>query len=62
MRLLSVIAPFVERTGRLPGGAMTGFVDSMKVDAVGDPMPIRAILPRPLLTFRQAAQRALALT
>jgi hypothetical protein len=29
----------------------------MKVDSVGDPTPIRAILPRPLLSFRQCAER-----
>lgn len=59
--LLRALAPLVERMGKLPRGAMQGFVDSLRTDAVGDPMPIRAILPRPLLPFRQAAERALVL-
>ena len=60
MRLLGALAPFVERGTKLPAGAVTGFVDGMKVDAVGDPVPIRAILPRPLLPFRAAVERALS--
>ncbi len=38
---------------------MRGMVDSLEADASGDPMPIRALLPRPLLSFRQAVKRAL---
>jgi len=57
--LLGTFAPLIERISKLPTGAMEGFVDSLKPDPVDDPMPIRAILPRPLLSFRQAAERAL---
>ena len=57
--LLSVIAPAIERAGKLPKGAMKGFLDSMEADASGDPRPIRAILPRTLLSYRQAAEQAL---
>lgn len=57
--LLGALAPLVERMGKLSGGAMKGFVDSLKVDAIGDPMPIRALLPQPLLSFRQAVAWAL---
>jgi hypothetical protein len=31
----------------------------MKTDLVGEPMPIRTILPRPPLNYRQAVKRAL---
>ena len=58
--LLGALAPLVERMGKLPAGAMKGLADSMKVDMIGDPMPICAILPRPLLSFREAVARAVA--
>lgn len=57
--ILSALAPLLERMGKLPKGGIRGFVDSLKDDASGDPLPIRALLPRTLLSFRQAAQRAL---
>ncbi len=34
-------------------------LDGMKTDMIGDPTPIRALLPRPLLSYRQAVERAL---
>ncbi|HEY0789560.1 MAG TPA: NAD(P)H-binding protein [Chthoniobacterales bacterium] len=61
LALLGALAPLIERIGKLPGGAMKGLVDAMKVDAVGDPLPIRTILPRPRLSFRQAVEGALAI-
>lgn len=57
--LLGALAPFIERMGKLPRGAIKGLVDSLKADASGDPTPIRSILPRALLSFREAAERAL---
>ena len=57
--LLGALAPLIERLSKLPEGAMKGLVDGMKADAVGDPMPIRTILPRPPLPYRQAVERAL---
>ena len=59
LTFLGVFAPLIERMGKLPGGAMKGMVDSLSVDMSGNPMPIRNILPQPLLTFRQALERAL---
>lgn len=56
---LRSLAPLIERVGKLPHGAMRGLVDSLKTDSVGDPTPIRAILPRPPLSYRQAVERAL---
>ncbi len=57
--LLGALAPLIERLSKLPTGAMKGMVDSLGSDAVGDPAPIRAILPRPPLPYRQAVERAL---
>lgn len=56
---LSALAPLIERMGKLPNGAMKGLLDSLDGEAMGDPLSIRAILPRPLLSFRQAVERAL---
>jgi uncharacterized protein YbjT (DUF2867 family) len=57
--ILGMLAPWIERMARLPRGAIKGMVDSMKMDATGDPMPIRAILPRLPLSYRQAVEQAL---
>lgn len=59
--LLGALAPAIERAGKLPKGAMKGLADSLEADASGDPRPIRALLPRALLSFRQAAKQALAI-
>lgn len=59
--LLGLLAPLIERMGKLPRGAFKGLIDSLKTDLIGNPMPIRAILPRPLLSFRQSVERALAI-
>lgn len=59
--LLGACAPLIDRLGKLPKGAMKGIVDGVQVDMIGDPLPIRTVLPRPLLSFRAAVQRALAL-
>ncbi|MEJ7661783.1 MAG: hypothetical protein WKG07_20490 [Hymenobacter sp.] len=58
--LLRFFAPLIERAGKLPPGAMRGMVDSAKTDLVGDPAPIRAVLPRPPLPYRQAVAQAVA--
>lgn len=59
--LLGALAPLIERIIELPSGAMKGLADSLEVDMIGDPIQIRTILPRPLLSFRQAVKRALAI-
>lgn len=56
--LLGRLAPLIERAGKLPSGAIRGLLDGTD-DMVGDPAPIRALLPRPPLTYRQAVARAL---
>ena len=57
--LLGALAPLIERASKFPKGAVKGFLDSLKTDLIGDPMPIREILPRPPLSYRQAVERAL---
>ena len=59
-RLMAAIAPSLERMAKLPKGAFSGLIESMGGDAVGDPAPIRAILPRPPMSYRHAVERALA--
>ena len=58
-RLLRSLAPLIERLSKLPKGSIKGLMDSMTTDAVGDPTPIRAILPRPPLPYREAVERAI---
>ncbi len=58
---LRVLAPVVERAGKMPKGSFRGLLDSIHADMSGDPGPIRSILPRPLLPYRQAAERAMGL-
>jgi len=60
LALLGALAPVLERAGKLPKGAFKGLLDGLADDAIGDPRPIRSILPRALLSCRQAAERALA--
>lgn len=57
--LLGPLAPLLERMSRLPRGSIKGILDSLTMDAVGDPMPIRTILPRPPMPYRQAVERVL---
>ncbi len=59
LSLLNIIAPLIERMGKLPKSSMKGMLDGMKTDMIGDPGPVRIILNRPLLSFRQAVERVL---
>lgn len=58
--LLSALSPLIERLSKLPDGAIKGIADSLGTDSVGDPAPIRRILPRPPVPYRQAVEQALA--
>lgn len=60
--LLGALAPVIERASKMPKGSFRGLVDSLDADMSGDPTPIRALLPRQLLTYRQAAERAMGIT
>jgi len=57
--LILMLAPLVERSGRLSKGALEGLFGGGKIDMVGNPVPIRAILPRPPMSYRLAIERAL---
>jgi uncharacterized protein YbjT (DUF2867 family) len=57
--LVAALAPLIGRALKSPKGALKGILDGMKEDGIGDPLPIRAILPRPPLDFRAAVQAAL---
>lgn len=48
--------------GKFASGTIKGIVNGVKVDMIGDPQPLRPLLPRPLLPFRQATERALMIT
>jgi len=54
--LLGAFAPLIDRMGKLPSRVMKGIVDGVQVEMIGNPQPIRALLPHPLLPFRQAVQ------
>jgi uncharacterized protein YbjT (DUF2867 family) len=56
--LLTALAPLIERLSKVPKGALKGLLDGMKTDLVGDPMPIRTILPRPPLVIGAVTVRA----
>ena len=54
------IVPLFERSKKLQKGALRGVADCLGDDMVGDdPALIRTILARPLLSYRQAVERAL---
>ena len=56
---LGVIAPLIERLSKAPRGSVRGILEVLDLDLTGDPRPIRAILPRPPLSYRQAVAQAL---
>lgn len=57
--LLSPLAPVLERVLKMSKGSIRGFLDSLKTDMVGDPLSIRTLLPRPLLSYRDAVKQAM---
>ncbi len=57
--LLGALAPLIERVTKFPKGAITGLLDGMKTDLIGDPTLIRTILPRKPLPYREAVERTL---
>ena len=56
---LGLLAPLIERAGKMPRGSFKGLVDSLPVDMSGDPTPIQTILGRSPQSYRQAVERAL---
>jgi len=57
--MLGALAPLIERMTKSPRGAIADVAEALKFEFVGDPTPIRAILPRPLLSYRDAVAKAL---
>jgi len=53
---LALFAPLIERMGKWPRASVRGFLDTSEANMVGDTEPIRAIVPRKLATFREAAK------
>lgn len=57
--LIRPLAPLIEKRLKAPRGALKGYLDGLGGDGVGDPAPIREILTRPPLPFRESAEAAL---
>ncbi len=56
----ALTAPVIERLAKMPRGAIRGILDCADVAYVGDPRPIRALLARKPIAYRDAVARALA--
>ena len=53
--LIRLLAPLVERVGKVPRGAISGFVgDGAREDMIGSPAALRTILGRADRPFLQA--------
>jgi uncharacterized protein YbjT (DUF2867 family) len=59
LALLGAAVPLLERLAKTPPGALKDIAASLGHDGIGDPMPIRAVLPRPLQSYRDAVAKAL---
>jgi nucleoside-diphosphate-sugar epimerase len=57
--LILMMAPFLERNGRFSKGAIRGLFGDREPSMVGDPKPIRGLLPRTLKSYRRAVEWAL---
>jgi uncharacterized protein YbjT (DUF2867 family) len=62
LAVLRALAPLIESVSKAASkGAIKAIADGLAVEGIGDPLPIRALLPRPPLPYREAVARALAL-
>ena len=59
LSLLNAVASPIESMMKMPRGSMKAIVEGMKDDLVGDPAPIKELMPQPLLTFKQATEKFL---
>lgn len=59
LHILRGLAPILWWLLRLPPGAGLAGVQSFEGDLIGDPMPIRELLPRPPLGYREGVRQAL---
>lgn len=55
--VIRLLAPVVERIGRVPRGAISGLVgDGPQQDMIGNPAPLRMLIGRSDRPFRQAIE------
>lgn len=59
LAVLRFAAPLIQRIAKSPQGSIKGALDSMGNDMIGDPLPIRKLLPRSPLSYTEAVARAL---
>jgi nucleoside-diphosphate-sugar epimerase len=59
LALLRFAAPLIEWFAKSPKGAITGALGGLGAELIGDPSPIRKLLPRKPLTYKQAVERAM---
>lgn len=59
LAILRFAAPLIQRIAKSPQGSIKGALDSMGNDMIGNPSPIRKLLPRSPLSYREAVARAL---
>jgi uncharacterized protein YbjT (DUF2867 family) len=58
--ILKAFTPIIGLTGMFSKGSFKTITDSIGLEAVGDPSAIRKLLPKQLLTYRQAIEKAIA--
>jgi uncharacterized protein YbjT (DUF2867 family) len=61
LSLLKPLASSIDSIMKMPKGAMKAVLESIKDDLVGNTKPIKKILTRPLLSFKEATKKALLL-
>jgi uncharacterized protein YbjT (DUF2867 family) len=59
LTLLRFAAPLIQRLTKAPKGAIKGALDGLGADLIGDPSPIRKLLPRNSIPYTEAVERAL---
>jgi len=57
--IVAPFAPLADRLAKLPPGSVKGLLSSLEADMTGDTGPIRELLPRVPLTYREAVRKAL---
>ena len=59
LALLGFAAPLIERIAKTPKGAIKGALSGIGADLIGDPAPIRKLLTRYPMNYKQAVQAAM---
>ena len=55
--VMGFLGPFIEYFGGIPKGMINGIISALKLDSIGDPMPIRELLPRSPLNYKESFER-----